>query len=176
MPREEIELKFPVSQPRVLRARIRALGFRVAVARRLERNWIFDDAMGGLRRQGCLLRLRQSGRQWRLTAKGPRLPGPLKRRREAETPVADGPACRELLAVLGFRAQLSYQRHRTVLRRPGSAGGELDWDDTPLGSYLEIEGGAAWVRRTTRELGLALGAAEPRSYPELYAAAGRAGV
>jgi adenylate cyclase class 2 len=146
------------------------LGFR-AGERKKEANWIFDDAKGSLRRQGRLLRLRQSGGRWLLTVKGPRLPGLLKRRSEAETPLADGPACRRALELLGYQARMIYRRHRTVFERAGEPG-EIAWDETPMGVYLEIEGSAAWVRRTAAALGLDPARAEPRSYPELYAAGG----
>lgn len=164
----ETELKFLVNAPRAFRARLRRSGFRPRGRRTLESNWIFDDPRAGLRRHGRLLRLRHSGQRWLLTAKGPRLPGALKRRPEVETPVGDGAACRRLLELLGYQVQMTYRRHRTVWQR-ASERGEIAWDETPMGIYLEIEGSTAWVRRTARELGLEIAAAEPRSYPELYA-------
>jgi len=165
----EIELKFPVEEPRLLRSRIRSLGFRVAEARRIESNWIFDDAHDSLRRGGRLLRLRRSGQEWTLTVKGKRQAGTLKQRPEFETNVGDGNSCRALLVELGYRERISYRRWRTTFERPRQPG-ELAWDETPFGIYLEIEGTAAWVRRTAAALGLAISAAEQRSYPELYAA------
>ncbi|HUX68469.1 MAG TPA: class IV adenylate cyclase [Terriglobales bacterium] len=171
MAREEIELKFRVAAAPALRARLRHMGFRVAAGRRRETNWMFDDAQGRLRAGGRLLRLRRSGDAWLLTAKGKRRPGPLKRRAEWETAVADGAGCRGLLALLGYRPTLAYARWRTLWQRPGEAG-EVAWDETRFGVYLEIEGSAAWVRRTARELGLRVEQAEPRSYPEIYAAGG----
>ena len=169
--REEIEFKFPVRRPQQLRRQIRALGFRPAGRRTRERNWIFDQR-GRLRRADALLRLRQRGRRWLLTVKGKRRPGPLKRRPELETAVADGEACRGLLELLGYRSVMCYERFRTLWRHPAEAG-ELAWDETPFGVYLEIEGTAAWVRRTARGLGFKPGDAETRSYPELYAAFAR---
>lgn len=168
---DEVEIKFAVTEPSRLRRQLRQLGFRVAIRRRLERNWIFDQA-GSLHRSGRLLRLRQSGHHARLTAKGPRQPRPgeaaaLKRRREIEVAVSDPAACRALLALLGYGEQMSYVRHRTTFRRPGERG-EVDWDETPFGVYAELEGGALWIRRTARELGLEAAQAEARSYPELY--------
>ncbi|MGH9477102.1 MAG: class IV adenylate cyclase [Terriglobales bacterium] len=165
---EEIELKFPLAAWAALGTRLRALGFRVARKRMRERNWIFDDPRQSLRRGGKLLRLRHAGTKWRLTAKGPRRAGALKRRAEAETEIADGGACRAVLELLGWRESACYERWRTVWRRPGEAG-EVARDETPFGVYLEIEGAAAWVRSMARELGLAIAKAEPRSYPELYA-------
>ncbi|MGH9481675.1 MAG: CYTH domain-containing protein [Terriglobales bacterium] len=168
---EEIELKFRPAAPAALRRRLLRLGFRVVCARRREVNWIFDDTGGTLRARGRLLRLRRSGAAWMLTAKGPRRPGPLKRRQERETVVADGAACRKLLELLGYRATLRYRRWRTDFRRRGEAG-EVAWDETRLGIFIELEGSARWVRATAAQLGLDPAQAEPRSYPELYAAAG----
>lgn len=174
----EIEAKFFISPPAargaqrqsMLRARLRRMGWRVALPRRVEINWIFDDGCGSLRARGALLRLRHSGTRWLLTAKGPaRFRGGLKARPEAETTVADGPACRRALALLGYRPRLRYSRYRTTYRQAGRRG-ELDWDETPMGVYVELEGPAAWVRARARELGLDPAAAETRTYPELYAA------
>lgn len=164
----EIELKFPV--PPSFRRHLSPLGFRVVRPPTRVTNWLFDDARGSLRKSGKLLRLRHAGPIWLLTAKGPRLPGVLKRRAEHQTAVADGPATRRLLALAGFQVVGSYSLTRTLLRRPGERG-ELAWDHTRLGSYLEIEGSAAWVRRTAAQLGLHPADAEPRSYPDLLISA-----
>lgn len=163
----ESEAKFRIRDAAGLRQRLRALGFRVTGRRTFQQNWIWDDAQGSLRRAGRVLRLRRSGRQWRLTAKGPRLAGAIKRRREEEMAVADGPQVLRLLALAGLRPVLTYARWRTRFQRPGESG-ELDWDETPVGVYLELEGRPAWVRRTAAELGLQLAKAERRSYAEIY--------
>ncbi|MGH9487313.1 MAG: class IV adenylate cyclase [Terriglobales bacterium] len=162
----ESELKFLLAAPAALRSRLRVLGFRVSRPRQREQNWLFDDARGSLRAAGKLLRLRRSGRGWLLTAKGPRRPGVLKRRLELQSALADGRACRALLALLGFRPTGSYALTRTLLRRPGD-NGELAWDETAKGVYLEIEGSARWVRQTARQLNLTPAQSEPRSYPEI---------
>jgi len=169
MAREEIELKFHLADAAPVPAQLRRLGFRITRSRRLERNWILDTSDRRLLQSGSLLRLRRSGDAWLLTVKGPRRPGALKRRREIETAVADGPACRTLLAALGYSGVLEYRRYRTTWERPRQPG-EVVWDETPMGIYIEIEGTARWVRRTARELGLRVKDAEPRSYPALYAA------
>ncbi len=167
--RVEIEVKFPVSDPAALRARLRRLGFRPGRSRQ-ETNWLFDDARATLRRSGRLLRLRKSGARWLLTAKGPRRHATIwKERPEAETAVAGGPQARALLELLGYRATLAYARRRTLWTRPGERG-EIAFDTTPFGAYLELEGPPAWIRQTARTLQLDLGNAEPRSYPALYAA------
>jgi adenylate cyclase class 2 len=45
-------------------------------------------------------------------------------------------------------------------------------DETPFGCYLELEGEPQAIRAAMESLGLAPDRAEPRSYPELYAAHG----
>lgn len=166
--KDEVEVKMPLSDPRRIRRRIRALGYRVATPRRRERNWLFDDR-GRLRIQGRLLRLRQSGGEWSLTYKGPRTPGALKRRREIETVVDDGEACRWLLERIGFREAMRYERYRTTYTA-GPDDPELNWDETPMGVYLELEGRGPRIRRMLAQLGLRIEDAEQRSYPELYQA------
>lgn len=158
--RVETELKFHLPRPAPIRRRLRALGFTVQRPRAREQNWIYGHS------RASLLRLRHTGDRWLLTAKGPRLPGPLKRRQELEIEVADGPALRKLLA-LALGEAMSYSRHRTVYTHAGERG-EIAWDETPFGVYMEIEGSAAWVRRTAAALGLSLAQAEPRSYPEIF--------
>src|SRR5690348_5716834 len=108
MAKVETELQFRVAGPKLARERLRRLGFEAASGGTREINWIFDDERGTLRRQGRLLRLRQSGERWLLTIKGPRMPGVLKRRPEAETAVADGRACRRGLELLGYQVQQVY--------------------------------------------------------------------
>jgi adenylate cyclase class 2 len=161
----ETELKFHLARPASMRRRLRELGFAIHRRRTREQNWLFGPP------RATLLRLRRSGRRWLLTAKGSRLSGPLKRRKEIEIAVADGPALRRLLS-LALGETLSYTRHRTLFTRPGDPG-EIAWDETPFGTYLEMEGTAAWVRRTAAALGLSVAAAEPRGYPEIYATARR---
>ncbi len=150
-PRVEVEIKLPVASKAAVRRGLRAAGFRRVRRRMLEVNWIMDDARGSLRRVGRLLRLRCSGTQWILTAKGPSKPGRHKRRDEIETEVSDGPACRKLLQTLGFEARFVYERYRTTYRH--ADGGEGVLDETPLGDFLELEGKASWIDRAAKALG-----------------------
>jgi len=58
---------------------------------------------------------------------------------------------------------------RAVWRRPEL---EACLDETTFGCYLELEGEPQAIRASMEGLGLASDRAEPRSYPELYAAHG----
>ncbi len=167
--RLEVEIKLPVADPAALRRQLRALGFRLAAPRARERNWIFDDPSGRLRRSGRLLRLRRQGRAWRLTAKGPALPGRHKRRPEIELPLRDGEAFRRLLLLLGFVESWFYEKYRARYRPPRSPGsGEAALDQTPIGWFLELEGPPAWIDRTAHALGYRRADYILASYADLF--------
>ncbi|MGH9534175.1 MAG: class IV adenylate cyclase [Terriglobales bacterium] len=172
----ETEVKLSIHGATALRRALRAAGFRPG-RRRQESNWLFDDANGRLRRQALLLRLRRSGRAWTLTAKGrPQGDRRLKIRREAEVALADGDAARALLAVLGFRPRLAYERERTLWRSPAWPGLAAAWDRTIAGDFLELEGPARQIRGAARKLGFAPADFIIASYPDLFRAwARRAG-
>src|SRR5256885_9836920 len=65
----EIEIKFRVDDPRALRRRLRAAGFREITPRTHEMNTLYDLPDRPLRRRGELLRLRRYGKEWLLTHK-----------------------------------------------------------------------------------------------------------
>ncbi|MGH9525915.1 MAG: class IV adenylate cyclase [Terriglobales bacterium] len=163
----EIEIKLPITDPPALRRRLRGASFHPGPRRR-EINWLLDDAAGRFRRAGVLLRLRRSGRQWLLTAKGPPRPSRLKIRPEVEMPLDDGRGLLALLAVLDWRPRLVYERYRTLWRSGGHPGLAVAWDHTPIGNFLELEGPAAAIHRALRQLGFPAAAASAPSYPDLF--------
>src|SRR5487761_311637 len=115
-PSLEVEIKLAAGDAALMRRRLSRLGLRLAASRRRERNWLFDDPAGRFRRAGRLLRLRQFGARWCLTAKGPVRPGRHKRRPEIELPLADGEAFRRLCRLLGLRESGYYEKYRTRFR------------------------------------------------------------
>ncbi len=165
--RLEVEIKLPVADPAALRRRLKALGFRLAVPRIRERNWLFDDPAGRLRRSGRLMRLRRQGREWRLTAKGSGLPGGPKRRPEIELLLPQGAAFRQLLLLLGFAESWFYEKYR-ALYRPRAGAGEAALDQTPIGWFLELEGPPAWIDRTALALGYRRADYILASYADLF--------
>lgn len=152
MKAREVEVKLAVKNAARLRRQLARLGFRVASGRALERNTLFDTASRELRRCGCLLRLRQTGRDWTFTFKGP---GPrntrYKIREEHETALADGRVVAEILRVLGLTPAFYYEKYRTDF---ADGRGHALLDETPVGRFLELEGPPAWIDRTARKLGL----------------------
>src|SRR5437867_6599528 len=82
---EEIEIKFLVKDTKAVTEKLRKLGFRIAVGRHREKNYLFDDASGGLKNSGKLLRVRKTPSSQTITFKGPILPSSkLKHRDEIE--------------------------------------------------------------------------------------------
>ena len=166
----ETEIKLAIRDGAALRRALRVAGFHPG-RRQRETNWLFDDARGQLRRQGLLLRLRRSGSQWLLTAKGRRQGDQrLKIRPEAEMMVADGAGVMAVLAVLEWRPRLVYERQRTLWRSEAWPGLEAAWDETAAGNFLELEGTAAMIRRAAAELGYGPKDFVTASYPELFRA------
>jgi len=97
-----------------------------------------------------------------------------KVRQEIEFPVPDSAAYRNVLAELGFRPAFYYEKFRTLYRLPGLRGVAVALDETPIGTFLELEGRPGEIARARKRLGY-----EPReiilhSYGALYAAHQRA--
>lgn len=167
--RQEVEIKLPVDSISAMRRRLLQLGFSLHDRRRLEINWLFDDDQCGLKTEGLLLRLRKSGREWLLTYKGPSQPGPHKSREESETPVQNGDQMRQILHSLGYRETFVYERYRTTfIRGAGARRGEAVIDETPIGTYLELEGAPGWIDSTAAALGFAPSQYILQSYATLF--------
>jgi adenylate cyclase, class 2 len=163
----ENEIKLRAGDPRDARARIEAAGFTVSKPRLFETNAIFDTAGRTLRAKSQLLRLRRAADRWILTFKGEPRPGPHKNREEIETGIADGAAAERILARLGFEPGFHYEKYRTEYSRASSAG-TVTLDETPIGTFVELEGPPGWVDETARELGYAPADYITKSYGTLY--------
>ena len=87
-----------------------------------------------------------------LTFKGPVQPSMMKLREELETAVGDGTLMLRLLEELGFRVWFRYQKYReefALARRDVI----IAIDETPVGTYVEIEGGERGIATATGALG-----------------------
>jgi adenylate cyclase class 2 len=164
----EIEVKLKVDSHDPIRARLQELGAR-CVGRVLELNHILDRSDGSLRMSGCALRVRScqvlegDGPPPSLTYKGPRHPGPLKKREEIETPIEDSCAVLELLTALDFVEVIRFEKRRETWTFDDAT---IELDDVPyLGTYVEIEGrDEAHVHRVQKAIGLDRHSIEPQSY------------
>jgi adenylate cyclase, class 2 len=164
----EIKLRLPEDLGEI-RKTLRRLGFHVHKRRAFESNVLFDDTKHRLRKHGKLLRVRRSGKQGLLTMKGPSEQSRFKKRWEMETEFPDGDVLEQILVQIGYHPVFRYEKFRTEYTR-GSAAGEVLLDETPIGNFLELEGGPLWIERTAKLLGYSRADYINRSYGYLYLA------
>ena len=148
MVEREIKLRFPSVDE--ARAAIAAAGASPLRARRLQADLIVDTPDESLRQQGLTLRVRRDGTRAFMTVKGPVQPGIVKIREEHEVEVADAGALEAILSSLGLEPSWRYEK----FREEWSAGGAvLAIDETPIGTFVEIEGDEAAILALTGAIG-----------------------
>jgi adenylate cyclase, class 2 len=150
----ETEVKFRVRDALTLERSLQAAGFHQETARTFERNILYDTPERRLRLERQILRIRQYGDKWVLTHKA--LPaegdtGLYKHRVETETTLGDGETVAAIFAALGFIPAFTYEKWRTEW---ADGNGHCVIDETPLGTYAEIEGPEDWINRTAAALGV----------------------
>jgi adenylate cyclase class IV len=114
-----------------------------------------------------------AGRAKRRRSSPPSRPA-YKVRQEIEFPVPDSAAYRNVLAELGFRPAFYYEKFRTLYRLPGLNGVAVALDETPIGTFLELEGRPGEIARARKKLGYEAREIILKSYGALYAAHQRA--
>jgi adenylate cyclase, class 2 len=168
----EVEIKLAVSSAVEARRMLRGAGFCVSKRRVFEKNTVFDTSSQTLRKSVWLLRVRETGKMAKLTYKGPPDDGKHKSREELELDVSDARTISAILERLGYHPAFRYEKFRTEFRRRGTsgaaAGGVATVDETPIGVYLELEGGPTWIDRTAYQLGFAEVNYITVSYARLY--------
>jgi adenylate cyclase class 2 len=169
----ESEVKLSVQHPEEARAALARLGAHCVRKRHFEDNVLFDDAASSLVRRGQALRLRRTEAAGVLTHKGPRRDREgVKSRQEVETTVADPDALQAILQALGLRPVFRYQKYREVYRWQAV---EIVLDETPIGTFLEVEGPPAEIHRAAAELGYGPADYIRESYAALFFARGGQG-
>jgi adenylate cyclase class 2 len=163
----ETEIKLRLVRAAAIRGLLGRLGFEVTRPRVFEINLVFDTASGALQRGRKLLRLRQAGGVRTITFKGPPVAGRHKSREEVESGFADMAAMRRILEGLGLLPVFRYEKYRTEYQG-ADRGGVVMLDQTPIGHFLELEGGARWIDRTARALGFSPADYITVSYGRLY--------
>ncbi len=166
-PREEVEVKIPVSDLAAVREKLRAAGATPLAAEHDESNVLFDDAERKLSGSGRTVRLRRANGRAILTYKGSvRFQAGAKIREERETEVADAGEAEAILAGLGLSPRFRYDKRREEWSCERST---VALDTTPIGLFVEVEGDPAAIRRVVALLGLDASESIPYSYAELYA-------
>jgi len=174
--KREIEIKLRVTDLDDILRRLRKLG-APSRGRVHELNTLFDTDDSGFRHSGRLLRLRQQtaapANNVRggpasaiLTTKAPPLPGTRSSRgtkkrlykevQENEERINDPRRLAQALKRLDFRPGFRYEKYRTSFRLNSL---HIDLDETPIGTFLELEGTHAAINRAASALGFT-----PRDY------------
>ncbi|HKW63097.1 MAG TPA: class IV adenylate cyclase [Candidatus Acidoferrum sp.] len=146
-----------------------------------EENVIFDTPQGGLAKHGQLLRIRTEtpeglGNSKKFKSK-PRVVLTFKRpfarpvgtegehppdgshkvREEIEMEVTDAATLTTIFEGLGMAGWFRYEKFRTTFRLPATKVWArsllIELDETPIGTYVELEGQAAAIDRAATELG-----------------------
>jgi len=159
----EIKLRFDSADE--ARAKILALGATPLRGRRLQEDALLDTDDEQLRRQRSTLRVRCEGGKSLLTYKGPVLPGLVKIRDEFETVVADGEVLLTILEQLGLHVWFRYEKFREEFSADDVV---MAVDETPVGVFVELEGGEAAIHATARALGKTVDDYLTDSYRFLY--------
>ena len=134
----EREVKLRFANPDDARATILAAGATPLRSRRLQEDALLDTEDESLRRRRCVLRIRTESGKSLLTFKGPAQPADMRVRDELETIVADGPLLLRILEELGYSVWFRYQKFREEFVLDDVI---VAVDETPVGTFVEIEGG-----------------------------------
>jgi adenylate cyclase, class 2 len=189
---QETEIKLRVNDEQALQRGLRRLGARAAVGRVHEWNVIFDTPQSDLAKQGQLLRIRvetprngpKRGKKERkrvvLTFKRPveHSMEPIladigyKVREEIELQVTDAENLTKIFEGLGMKGWFRYEKYRTTYQLPASEkwakGLWIELDETPIGTFAELEGPPQAIDRAAKELGFSKHEYIVRNYLSLY--------
>jgi adenylate cyclase class 2 len=161
-----------------------------------EWNVIFDTPDGGLAKHGQLLRIRTEtsegtsknskkapAKRILLTFKRPLVQGKArsvgaqenhhhKVREEIELEVADASPLAKIFEGLGMRGWFQYEKYRTTFHLPPAQswakGLLIELDETPIGTFVELEGPSTAIDRAAQELGHSRRDYILKSYLALY--------
>jgi len=146
----EREVKIPYSTPEAARAAVAATGATPLRCRRLQEDALLDTNDESMRRRGCALRIRTESGKSLLTLKGPVQPGSMKVRDEHETVIGDGAVLQRVLEELGLHVWFRYEKYREEY---AAADVTVAIDETPVGTFVEVEGGEQGILAFTMALG-----------------------
>jgi adenylate cyclase class 2 len=155
------------------RALVGGIGAAPSRPRHFEDNLLFDDATRSLEASGRALRLRRTAAAGIVTYKGPRVPDAgIKSRPEIEVTVGDADAAQQVPEALGYRPVFRYQKYREAYRWRDA---EIVIDETPIGTFLEVEGPVETIHAAAAALGRGPADYVQDSYAALFVATGRGG-
>ncbi len=163
----EREIKLRFETPEAAREAVLRTGAQPYRERRFQEDSLFDTADEQLRRQRSVLRIRSEGAHSLVTFKGPVQPGPMKVREELETIVGDGDMFRLVLERLGLHTWFRYEKYREEFVHEDVV---IAIDETPVGTFVELEGSEHGIADLARALGRGPGDYILDSYHRLFLA------
>ena len=146
----EREIKLRFGSVEEARQAVVATGATPLLGRRLQEDSLLDTDDEQLRRRRCVLRVRVENGKSRLTFKGPVEAGAMKLREEIETVVGDGSILLRVLEELGLHVWFRYEKYREEFAREDVI---VALDETPVGIFVEIEGGEQGIAAMAEALG-----------------------
>jgi adenylate cyclase class 2 len=166
----EIKLRFASADEARERVLAPAVGATPLRGRRLQEDFLLDTPDDRLYQRRSVLRVRCENGKSLMTFKGPVQPGVMKVREEHETLVADGDTLLTILHELGLRIWFRYEKYREEYAAEDVV---IAIDETPVGTFVEIEGGEDHIHRTAAALGCTTSDYITDSYRTLFLAYGR---
>lgn len=148
----EIELKFAVDDVDRFRARMQSLGLKLVTPRTFEANTLYDTPERDLRVRRQVLRLRDYAGRSVVTHKrvaSNDAEARYKVRIETESAIEDPAALAEIFAQLGYKPVFRYEKYRTEW---DAGQGHVFLDETPIGTYVELEGPPEWIESMREKL------------------------
>ena len=197
---QEIEIKLRVTDVPTLRRRLKQLKARQITPRTHELNTLYDTPKKNLFRQGQIIRIRverppsrssqnrEAPRiEAKLTYKGPpqnksnqpsSLGQPNKKNRykvkeEFELEISDAEKMRRILSALHLRPSFRYEKFRTTYVLKNLHNLKIELDETPIGTFLELEGSPSAINRAAKRLGYIPSQYITQTYGALYVADSR---
>ncbi len=146
----EREIKLRFENPAEARAAIIKAGATPIRGRRFQEDCLLDAPGEPLHHRRCVLRIRMEQGKSLLTFKGPVQPSPMKLREEIETVAADGDALLHVFEELGYQVWFRYQKYREEFAHGDVI---IALDETPIGTFVEIEGGEDGITEMAQALG-----------------------
>jgi adenylate cyclase, class 2 len=195
---QETEIKLKITDARAFHRALKRIAARpVAGGPRVhEENVIFDTPQGGLAKHGQLLRIRTETTEGRggLKARGSKRRivvtfkqpiagsagvgirntrrGSYKVRDETELEVSDPVNLTRIFEGLGMSGWFRYEKYRSTFQLPSSKswgrGLLIEVDETPIGTFVELEGPADAIDRAATELGFSKQDYVVKNYLVLY--------
>jgi len=146
----EREVKLRFDSPEQAREAILAAGASPLRCRRLQEDCLLDTEDEMLRRRRCVLRVRTESGKSLMTYKGPVQPSRMKLRPEHETIVGDGEVMLRVFEELGLHVWWRYEKYREEYSAEDVT---IALDETPIGTFVEVEGGEHGILTMTEALG-----------------------